>query len=129
MQKIPTVYLLQEPTSDKDLSSAAKQGRIVPIIRNGDRPSQNVAATIDRLAAALKYYDPESDSICFAGGDPIVQFLAGVVLERLGYEEVTHLIWNRERVDGQKTGSGFYMPKRISLIESDYNSFVINEEE
>lgn len=124
MEKTPTVYLLQEPTSDKDLSSAAKQGRIHPIISNTEKPSQNIAATIDKLAAALKFYDPSCDSICFAGGDPIVQFLAGVVLERLGYDEVTHLIWNRERVDGQKTGSGFYMPKKVSLIEGDTSNFI-----
>lgn len=124
MEKIPTVYLLQEPTSDKDLSSAAKQGRIVSIMTSSDKPSQNVEATIDKLASYLKYYDPMCDSICFAGGDPIVQFLAGVVLERLGYDEVVHLIWNRERIDGQKTGSGFYMPKRISLLEGDPNNFI-----
>jgi len=127
MEKIPTVYLLQEPTSDKDLSSAAKQGRIVPIISNTEKPSQNIAATIDKLAGSLKHYDPACDSICFAGGDPIVQFLAGVVLERLGFDEVTHLVWNRERIDGQKTGSGFYMPKRVSLVEGNPNNFMIEE--
>lgn len=127
MEKIPTVYLLQEPTSDKDLSSAAKQGRIVPIISNTEKPSQNIAATIDKLAANLKHYDPSCDAICFAGGDPIVQFLAGVVLERLGFDEVTHLIWNRERVDGHKTGSGFYMPKKINLLEGDPNNFTVEE--
>lgn len=125
MEKIPTVYLLQEPTSDKDLSSAAKQGRIVPIMGSNERPSQNIAATIDKLASALKHYDSSCDSICFAGGDPIVQFLAGVVLERLGYDEVTHLIWNRECIGGQKTGSGFYMPKRISLVEGNPDNFMM----
>lgn len=127
MEKIPTVYLLQEPTSDKDLSSAAKQGRIVPIISNTEKPSQNIAATIDKLASSLKHYDPGCDALCFAGGDPIVQFLAGVVLERLGFDEVTFLLWNRERIDGQKTGSGFYMPKKISLIEGNPNNFMLED--
>lgn len=127
MNNTPTVYLLQEPTSDKDLSSAAKQGRIVPIISNTERPSNNIPATIDKIASHLKYYNPMQDSICFAGGDPVVLFLAGVVLERLGYDEVTHLVWNRERVDGQKTGSGFYMPKRVSLIEGNPDNFMAGD--
>jgi hypothetical protein len=127
MEKSSTVYLLQEPTSDKDLSSAARQGRIVPIMSSNDRPSQNVGATIDKLASHLKYYDPTTDAICFAGGDPIIQFLAGVVLERLGFDEVVFLAWNRERIDGQKTGAGFYMPKRISLVEGDATNFMMEE--
>lgn len=124
MEKLPTVYILQEPTSDKDLSSAAKQGRLVPLLSSNDRPSQNIAATVDKLAAALKYYDPSQDSLCFAGGDPIVLLLTGVVLERFGFNEVTYLLWNRERVDGQKTGNGFYMPKKISLIDGDPENFL-----
>lgn len=127
MEKAPAVYLLQEPTSDKDLSSAAKYGRIVPILEQGDKPSKNTVYAIEKLAESLKYYDQSCDAICFAGGDPIVQFLAGVVLERLGFDEITYLVWNRERIDGQRTGSGFYLPKRIGLVEGNPANFIIKE--
>lgn len=114
-----TVYLLQEPTSEKDLSSAATYGRLFPIIGAHEKPSQNIQQTINKLYACLETFNSEKDYLCFAGGDPIIPFLAGVVMERIGFETVTHLIWNRERSnDGARTGSGFYMPKTIPIFSN-----------
>lgn len=118
MKKIkePIVYLLQEPTSEKDLSSAAKYGNIVPIIGSHEKPGWNIQVTLNKLKNKLQDYDPENDSICFPGGDPIVQLIAGIVLERLGFYEVTYLQWNRSRdPNNNPTGSGFYVPKKIQL--------------
>lgn len=128
MDRQPTVYLLQEPTSDKDLSSALVYGRIYPIIGSNEQPAKDIPRTMNKLAVALRNYDPSCDSICFAGGDPMVELLAGIVLERLGFEEVIHLVWNRERADnGIRTGHGCYMPKRINLLSADPENFISPE--
>lgn len=111
----PIVYLLQEPTPDKDLTSAANLGKIQVILTTGDNPGFNIFATLEKLTKVLCNYRPRIDFICFAGGDPIVQFCTGIVIEKLAYEEVTYLIWNREKKNGVRTGTGFYFPKPIRL--------------
>ena len=114
-----TVFLLQEPTSDKDLSSAAKYGRLEPIIASHDKPSQEIQKTMNKLYFALERFNPATDYICIAGGDPIVPFLAGVAMERIGFESVKHLVWNRERApEGGKTGAGFYVPRSIPIFSN-----------
>lgn len=119
----PTVYLLQEPTSEKDLSSAEKYGRLKPIIGAEDKPSLNPLQTLNKIYDALYNYDSEQDSLCFAGGDPLVEFLAGIAIERLGIEEVTHLVWNREKDgNGKRTGKGFYVPKKINIFNTQNNN-------
>lgn len=119
--KDSTVYLLQEPTSEKDLSSAAKYGRISPIIYAHEKPMQSIQQTMNRIYNCLEQFDPENDYICFAGGDPIIPFLAGVAMERIGFESVKYLVWNRDRgLDGSKTGTGFYIPKSIPIFSNNY---------
>lgn len=125
MQKestVPTVFLLQEPTSQRDLSSAEKYGRIQIVIGAEDKPSINISKALNKMQLAMKTYSPEHDVICFAGGDPIVQFLLGIVAERLNIPELTQLIWNRETRGGERTGNGFYVPKKIQL-KNKQNSY------
>lgn len=114
--KQATVYLIQEPNTEKDLSSAAAHGRIVPIFSAYDKPSLNINASLQKMYEVLSDYDQEQDAICFAGGDPLLEFLAGIVIERLQFDKVNHLVWNRERgSNGERTGRGFYLPKMILL--------------
>lgn len=111
------VYLIQEPNSEKDLSSAAKQGKIVTIFSSHEKPAFNVPESLQRIYESLLSFDQKNDSICFAGGDPLLEFLVGIVVERLQFEQVTHLVWNRERdSSGEKTGKGYYIPKIIHLV-------------
>lgn len=113
----PIVYLIQEPTTEKDLSSAAQYGKIVPILASSDKPSQSPEKSLETLWNSLQNYRPAIDYICFAGGDPLAEFLAGIVLERLAFENITRLVWNRIRdSSGVRSGTGFYMPKIIKLV-------------
>lgn len=116
-----TVFLIQEPNTDKDLSSAKQFGKIRPIISAEEKPAQNITGVMNKLYAALEDYNYQTDVICFAGGDPLLEFLTGVAVASLALPEITHLIWNRERSpDGSRSGSGFYIPKKIRLIEGNY---------
>lgn len=113
------VYVLQEPTSEKDFSSAVKYGKIVPIIGQHDKPSWNVNLALQKLSNALKNYNPETDYICFPGGDPLVQLLAGIMLERHNVKEVNYLQWNRKRDVTGRTTEGFYVPKKIQIAHTE----------
>lgn len=116
----PIVYLIQEPTSDKDLSSAAKYGKIVPLIGSDERPSTNIQFTINKLISILQNFNAEEDYICFAGGDPVIPMLIGVVMERLNFDEFNYLVWNRSRnIDGCRTGAGFYVPKKMTIFKDE----------
>ena len=119
--KQPTVYILQEPNSERDLSSASKFGKINFIFGSNEKPALNTESSMDKLYDAMEGYDPEQDFICFAGGDPLLEFLCGVVVVNLGVPHITRLIWNRERSpNGQRNGNGFYVPKKIVLNEGNY---------
>lgn len=114
--KESTVYLLQDPSTEKDLSSAAKYGKIEIMVGAQDKPSVNVAAAMATIRQAINSYDSESDYLCHAGGDPLVLLLTGIELERKGISEITYLIWNRSRdKDGNRSGAGFYLPKKIQI--------------
>ncbi len=116
MKDSPIVYLLQEPTTQRDLSSAEKYGKIVSIIGSNEKPSINIPSALSKITNAMTKYRPEFDVIVFAGSDPIVEFLLGVVAERLQLKELTKLIWNRSRdPEGRLNGGGFYVPKKIQL--------------
>ena len=113
---MPTVYLLQLPTTEKDLSSAAKYGKIVPIFDSGDKPLLNATKSFDILYNALESFDQDKDYLCAAGGDPLLEFFAGVVMVNLHITSVMHLVWNRVRDgDGIRNGTGYYIPKKIIL--------------
>lgn len=114
-----TVYILQEPTSEKDLTSAAQYGALKPILSSEDNPSKNVMFSMNKLYNALCNYNPEEDYICCPGGDPIVPLLAGATIERIGLEEVNYLVWNRDRdPSGVRKGTGFYVPKKIQIFNN-----------
>jgi len=118
-KRTSVVYIPQEATSEKDLSSAAKYGKIHSIIGVYDRPADNTISALSRLYESLADFDPKQDYICLAGGDPIVGLLTGVVLERLGIESFKQLYWTRERdEDGQRTGQGTYLPRTVSIFSN-----------
>lgn len=114
-----TVYIIQEPTSEKDLSSAAQYGALKPILSSEENPLKNIMASMNKIYNALYDYDSEQDHICFPGGDPVALLLTGAVAERLGIEELSYLVWNRERDNtGNRKSTGFYVPKKIKIFEN-----------
>lgn len=118
--KEPRVFIPQEATSEKDLSSAMRYGVVVPIIGVYERPANNTRHTMAKLYEALESFDPENDFICLAGGDPIMGLLTGVVLERLGIESFKQLYWTRERDDdGNRLSVGTYLPRSVSIYNNE----------
>lgn len=110
------VYLLQEPTTARDLSSAVKYGKVVQILSAKDKPYQDPEGCMRKLQTTLRNFNPYNDYLCYAGSDPLVQFLTGIIMERMEIGEVKQLLWNRERDEkGATTGRGYYLPKTITI--------------
>lgn len=118
-----TVYLIQEPRDrsregaplSKDLSSAQRYGRIIPILSSAEHPAITPGPCMFKLEKALRRFD-EGDYICFAGGDPLGLALTVIALQRAGVREAKFLRWERERdPSGHRTGNGFYVPVLITL--------------
>lgn len=115
-----TVYVVQEPPvvfnrvtgkyTNKDLSSANRYGKIVPILSAGEQASLTPGPSLRLLQRGLKDFKPH-DYICFPGGDPVGLALALLVLRDFGFKEVNVLRWDRERkTDGTRTSGGYYTP-------------------
>jgi hypothetical protein len=109
-----TVYVIQEPHENRDFSSAKEYGKLQFILSAGENPSLYPAKAIGILRTALKNFSG-SDYIVWAGGDPMSPILAGIVLGQLGFKEINFLKWDRQRREGVRTGSGFYVPARLIL--------------
>jgi len=118
------VYLIQEPPAmvrngvrlQKDLSSAQRYGVIKPILGHRDQASLTPGQCLFTLSKALRWFNPERDYICHAGGDPMAIGLALVALSINGFKEVTNLRWERERdTEGKRKPGGFYVPVKIPL--------------
>lgn len=117
-----TVYVVQEPPPfrrggrlvAKDLSSAQRYGKLVTILANDDQPSLTPGPALHELSKALRQFNPSTDYLCWAGGDPMSMALAIVALKEQGVHYVPTLRWERERDnDGQRTRGGFYVPIEV----------------
>ncbi len=115
------VYVVQQPrpfrdratgnTFPKDLSSAQRYGKLVPILDAEDHPSLTPGPSLFQLQKKLRDFNPERDYICHAGGDPMSLALALLVLRDLNLKEVQVLRWDRERsTQGERLAGGFYVP-------------------
>lgn len=117
-----TVYLVQDPPPvyrrgkpiTKDLSSAQRYGKLMPILESDDQPSLTPGPMLHRMRKALTRFDPTCDYICYAGGDPMALALAMLVLAGMGLKEVPTLRWDRERdTAGTRKAGGFYVPVNV----------------
>jgi hypothetical protein len=113
-----TVYLVQEPppirTSGglitKDLSSAHRYGKLLTILTAQDQASLTPGPILNKLTRELHEFNPRTDFICFAGGDPMSLALALLALRNMNYSEVQTLRWDRARsIDGRREPGGYYV--------------------
>lgn len=115
------VYVVQEPrpffdrvtgvTVSKDLSSAQRYGKIVPLLDSSDQPSITPGPSMFVMQKKLREFNPERDYICYTGGDPMSLALALLTLRDMNYREVQVLRWDRERdTEGNRKPGGFYVP-------------------
>lgn len=114
----PTVYLIQEPNTDRfprDLSSANRYGKIVPVLSAAYKPSLLPGPALHEMRRALRAFRPD-DFILWIGGDPMGPILAGYVINELGYRSCKFLRWERERdPEGRRLGTGFYVPGTVQF--------------
>ena len=109
-----TVFVIQEPRSERDLSSAADYGPIHFLLDSGDNPSSLPGPCLHKMVKALTDFDPEEDYITCAGGDPAGMTLLGFALATLPGKWVNYLRWDRVRkLDGSRSGQGVYIPVKM----------------
>jgi len=112
------VWMTHETAEDRDLSSAAKYGRVEFLCYNNDKPGLHPGPTVQRMYERLAGEYRDGDYICAPGGDYIAAVMLGACLATLGHKEIRMLRYQRERDEtGRKTGSGFYIPTKFTLPE------------
>lgn len=115
------VYLVQQPrpfrdrltgaVTPKDLSSAQRYGKIIPVLEADDQPSITPGPSLFVMQKKLREFNPERDFVCHTGGDPMSLALALLALRDLNLKEVQVLRWDRERAtNGERLSGGFYVP-------------------
>lgn len=112
-----TVYVIQEPhlvrdkstgrSVPRDMTSATQYGALVYVLSTQDSPSNLPAPTLHKMMRGLKDFDPTSDYLLSAGGDPLGPVLAGQAMAQLNMKEYQFLRWDRIR--GDRAG-GAYVP-------------------
>lgn len=115
------VWLLQEQPKGRerfDVSTAEAFGRIVPVLVDGEQPGFRPYEAYERIAKKLENFDPETDALLYAGGDPLTLLLAGAVLAtRDDVQTVRFLRYHRERnkETGQLAPDGTYVEVMVPV--------------
>ncbi len=113
------VYLVQHPPAmmrngvpiEKDLSSAQRYGKVLHILGPRDQASLAPGPCLFKIKKTLRDFNPETDFLCYAGGDPHTLLLVGFALRDLNIRDARFLRWERERdTEGRRKPGGFYVP-------------------
>lgn len=125
------VFVIQQPQQVRDYSSASRYGAIEYLLQPNARPSLTPGPVLKKLVDTLqaKKFNPETDYLLWAGGDPLSMFLAGVALHQMGYSQIQFLVWERERdpETGLRKDVGFYTPcpmyfRRSTIQQKDHGA-------
>lgn len=113
------VYVIQEPKQGPngyvfDLSSSLPYGTPVFIFKAGEQPSLSPGPSMQRAKKTLQDFTDE-DYLLWAGGDPAGLAIVSMAAADSNLGKIKFLRWERERVEGSRTGRGYYMPVEISL--------------
>lgn len=103
---MPRVFLIAQPTVTREgkmpnLEPLAEHGEIRTLLQAGlDNPWSEPARCMKIINARLLDFNPEEDSIAWAGGDSLALLMVGAVLERYGYNKVRWLRYERTPMPG-----------------------------
>jgi hypothetical protein len=121
-----TVYLIMQPTVSEsgpppDLTPLYAHGRVRVLVESGVYPAFKPKATLQIIESRLADFDPRTDFIAWAGGDPLAAVMVGVVLERMELDNVKWLRYDRgPRVAGKRDRSkAQYIPTHVPLYSED----------
>ena len=110
-----TVYVIQEPSSSRDFSSALKYGRLEFILSPHEKVGMLPARSLSFLRTKLKNFKND-DYVVWAGGDPFAPILAGLVLGEMAFKEINYLRWERDKTkEGVRGTTGYYIPGKLIL--------------
>ncbi len=110
------VFLIQASRRDFDLRPAEKYGEIVKVLGERESPSLAPGPTLVKLRQMVQTYDPATDFLLTAGGDPLAAMMVGMLLQDEG-KSASWLRWNRNRdFDGRRDQlAGDYVPVQFDL--------------
>lgn len=120
----PRVYIVNQPQivpgrPTYDVSPAMQYGDVLFVFTDADtRPSDDAQAAIDH-AYDMMQDAQEGDFVVWAGGDPFSMVIVANVINDLTGGKFNYLRWERQRVDGQRTGGGYYLPVAVDLTEPE----------
>jgi hypothetical protein len=112
-----TVYVVQQPrpvvrhgrSTTYDLSPALQFGPLEIVFAQDDQPSMTPGPSLALARHKLKHIRPE-DYLLWAGGDPAALSMVSLVAGQNLLGRIRLLRWERERLNGRRTGGGFYLP-------------------
>lgn len=124
MDSSPIVYITQDPPVHlrggmpvrRDISSALNYGQIRVVLASDHIASLQPETASETIRQAMRNFNPDRDSICFAGGDPLSYAMTLVALKGLRHKRVTVLRWDRDKSPGgDRLVQGKYVPVTIDL--------------
>lgn len=107
-----TVFIVQQPRVGPrgftyDVSPALQYGQIRIIFDAAMSPADKPKKALAIAQRALSLFDPRTDFLAWAGGDPAGLAIVVLVVAERCNGEVPWLKWERRRT---RDGSGFYTP-------------------
>jgi len=119
-----TVFVINQPKdiidneteavvrSAYDITPASQHGEFRFIFPNGFRaPSSCPDDAVEHATSVLADYDPDSDFILWAGGDPIASVIVAGILADMTDGRISFLKWDKY----VRTGGG-YVPVELNLF-------------
>jgi hypothetical protein len=122
-----TVYLIAQPTVKRDgelpvLTPLGQHGTVKTLINTGEYPSLHPERCLKLIEQRLANFNPAEDYIAWAGGDTLAAVLLGVVLAKMGIQNVRWLKYQRGwGSDGERddTKSYYRLVEAPLVLESE----------
>jgi len=124
---VAKVFLIAQPSVSREghfprLEGLAEFGEVHTLLPDGNQPSFRPGKTMDALVKQLTELYSAGDYLVWAGGDTLAAFMAGVVMERLGVDEITWLRYDRpydEELRRRTEKGARYVPVKVTLYNMD----------
>lgn len=114
-----SVFVVQQPKLGPnnfayDISPCLEFGNPVFIFDAADQPGLAPVPSKRRAMEILRNFS-DSDYILWAGGDPAGLAIVSAVAADINQGRFNFLRWERERVNNQRNGRGYYVPIKINM--------------